>query len=196
VVRLFLLMGLALSDMDYVAYAAGPGSFTGLRIGAATALGLARGIGRSAIAVPTLDALAYNAGCADRLIIPMMDARRRQVYTAFYRWENAVLKRISDYHGLAVEDALAMISDRGIFLGDGADMYYEDIVKAMPDAMFAPINANRQRAASVGACAIQMIQDGYTPTDTVTMMYVRQPQAVQSLTKAKPPSIPITKAGR
>jgi len=179
--RLFSLMGLTLADMDYVAYTAGPGSFTGLRIGAATALGLARGINRPAIAVPTLDALAYNIGCADALIMPMMDARRRQVYTAAYRWENASLIRITDYYALPIKEALLMANGRTIFLGDGTDAYREDIVTTLPNAQFAPVNANRQRAASVGCVAMQMLHNGYTPSDAVALMYVRQPQAVQDL---------------
>ncbi|MCL1788471.1 MAG: tRNA (adenosine(37)-N6)-threonylcarbamoyltransferase complex dimerization subunit type 1 TsaB, partial [Defluviitaleaceae bacterium] len=76
--QLFKLTGICQHQIDYVAYTNGPGSFTGLRIGAATALGLAKGMGKPAISVPTLDALAYNmlgAG-GSGLVVPMMDARR------------------------------------------------------------------------------------------------------------------------
>ena len=73
-----------LDTVDYIACACGPGSFTGLRIGAATAKGLAHGLGKQIIAVPTLDALAYNMMESNNLIVPIMDARRNQVYSALY----------------------------------------------------------------------------------------------------------------
>ncbi len=77
---------LDLSTVDYIACSCGPGSFTGLRIGAATAKGLALGGNIDVVAVPTLDALAYNVFDTDAIICPIMDARRQQVYTAFYQW--------------------------------------------------------------------------------------------------------------
>ena len=74
------------NEIDYIACSCGPGSFTGLRIGAATAKGLALGLDISVVAVPTLDALAYNIFDTSAVICPIMDARRQQVYTAFYQW--------------------------------------------------------------------------------------------------------------
>jgi len=111
--QLFKLTGINSSDLDYIAYTAGPGSFTGLRIGASCALGLAKGINRPTIAVPTLDSLAYNmqgVGC-NNLIIPMMDARRGQVYSALYRRdEMGKVTRITDYLALPVEELLDFCS--------------------------------------------------------------------------------------
>ena len=78
------MVELDLSEIDYVACASGPGSFTGLRIGAATAKGLAHGLDKKIIPVPTLDGLAYNLAESSKLIVPIMDARRNQVYSAIY----------------------------------------------------------------------------------------------------------------
>ena len=170
--RLFTLSGLALADMDYIAYTAGPGSFTGLRIGAATALGLARGINKPAIAVPTLDALAYNVLCTmpanneesgepSGLVIPLMDARRGQVYAAIYQLApSGGLTRLTDYFAASIEETLVQVNNFNnkslptIYLGDGADANKTTILSHHPSAKFAPPNANRQRPASAALCAI------------------------------------------
>ena len=202
--RLFALSGQELADMDYVAYTSGPGSFTGLRIGASTALGLARSIGKPAIAVPTLDSLAYNVLCmvSDEscntqqaypgLVIPLMDARRGQVYTAIYR-QASKLERLTDYLAVPIEDMLERVGEldaSAIFLGDGADVYKSEIMALYPDARFAPANANRQRPTSVGLCAMHQlkfstISSAYldstgNPIATPEIIYIRDPQAIRS----------------
>ena len=180
--RMFTLSGLELSDMDYIAYTAGPGSFTGLRIGAAIALGLARGIDKPAVAVPTLDALAYNVISTEAhgTIVPMMDARRGQVYTAIY---SSVHERISEYMALTVDNVMEMIVPGPVvFLGDGADEYRETILLKVPQAIFAPQNANRQRPSSVGMCALCQLKNG-PPPETVDLIYIRDPQAVRAAKK-------------
>jgi tRNA threonylcarbamoyladenosine biosynthesis protein TsaB len=105
--------GLALKDIGCIAYTCGPGSFTGLRIGAATALGLARGAGLPVVQVPTLDAMAYtgiNTG-ADK-VVPMIDARRGQVYAAVYtRSASGKPQRITDYLAAPIEDVMELAGD-------------------------------------------------------------------------------------
>jgi len=178
--RLFALSRQNIEDIDYVAYTAGPGSFTGLRIGAATALGLARGVNKQTVAVPTLDALAYNVlgigfeGC----VVPLMDARRGQVYGAVYQSD----ERVTDYLALPVEEMLLHVaSGSAIFIGDGAEAYSEIIQKKFPSAIFAPQTASRQRPASVGLCAIKNFASlPKSPDNPVELIYVRDPQAVRT----------------
>ena len=87
------MVELELDTVDYIACSSGPGSFTGLRIGAATAKGLSLALNKKIVPVPTLDAIAYNVFMNENLIVPIMDARRNQVYTALYTWEDNQFKR-------------------------------------------------------------------------------------------------------
>ena len=194
---MFALSGQRIEDMDYVAYTSGPGSFTGIRIGAATALGLARSIEKPAVAVPTLDSLAYNVLGMGMLVAPLMDARRGQVYAAIYRAEhNGELTRITDYFAAAIEDVVKRVGEfhsNAIFLGDGADAYKSEIISGCPQARFAPANANRQRPASVGLCAVHQLASGGSDlpgaaTSQPELIYIRDPQAIRSNPHLKPPS--------
>ena len=192
---LFKLTAMDINEMDYIAYGAGPGSFTGLRIGASTALGLANGINKPTIAVPTLDLLAYNMLGAKSLglVVPMLDARRAQVYAAIYQTSaTGQLAATTSYMALPVEELLAMVdsqmtqdqtlqqnSPAPVFLGDGADAYQENIRAKIPQAIFVAPNNNRQRGASLALCALEKIKNGYQAPKEVEMLYVRAPQAVQ-----------------
>jgi len=183
--QLFKLTGVNMHHIDYIAYTSGPGSFTGLRIGASTALGLASGLNKPAIPVPTLDSLAYNmlGTGSNGLVVPMMDARRGQVYSAVYQQsQGGTLTRTTDYMALPIEEMIAKInSESVILLGDGVCAYKEVIKTTLPYAIFAPPNNNRQRASSAAVWALEQIKAGYTPNDNVDILYVRAPQAVQDL---------------
>jgi len=144
-----------LSTIDYIACAAGPGSFTGLRIGAATAKGLAHGLNKKMIAVPTLEALAYNIFGTDKFICPVMDARRQQVYNAVYTFEGNKPEIILEEDTRIIDDVLEYVSGLDhevIFVGDGVPVYREKIEKC-PNAIIAPASCNMQRAACVAALA-------------------------------------------
>ena len=173
--------GLETGDMDYIACVCGPGSFTGLRIGLAAATGLAKGSGKKLVAVPTLDALAYNMFTIlneNACVLPMLDARRGQVYTASYMIKNGEMNRVSDYAALPVAEVLtALNGKKAIFLGDGAAAYENTIREHYPPAVFAPVNANRPRAASAGYCALRMLERGYKPQTAIKPLYLRKPQA-------------------
>ena len=97
---------LELESVDAIAVAAGPGSFTGLRIGSATAKGLGLALKKPLVAVPTVDALAYNLYDAQGLICPIMDARRKQVYTGIYRFEEHQLMTLKEQWAAPIEELL------------------------------------------------------------------------------------------
>ena len=172
--------GHTLAEVDVVAVAAGPGSFTGLRIGAATAKGFALALDKPIVAVPTLDALAYNVFETNKFICPIMDARRNQVYAAFYMWENDKLIRLTDHMAESIERVIEiaeMLEQEVIFLGDGVPVHRERL-EQNPAFLFAPAHCNMQRASAVAALGAIMAEEGLAkPGNAFELIYLRKSQA-------------------
>lgn len=158
------MIDLDLNSVDAIAIAAGPGSFTGLRIGAATAKGLGLALNKPLVEVPTLEGMAFNLWGTDALIVPMMDARRNQVYTGAYDFVNEAagdgsvnkcLHCVVEQCATDVTEWIRKINEIGrevIFLGDGVPVYAKQIAEGMTGKYsFAPAGFNYQRAASVAA---------------------------------------------
>lgn len=169
-------LSLSAEDMDYIACSSGPGSFTGLRIGAATAKGLAMGAGKPIVPVPTLDALAYNIYESAAIVCPVMDARRGQVYTSLYEWRRGRLNRLAEYMAAPLEE----IVDKALSFGRGA-VFTGDALYALPDregVIKAPASCNMQRAACVAALAEELIPHGKAiDGGDFVPFYIRKPQA-------------------
>lgn len=155
---------LDLQTIDAIAVAAGPGSFTGLRIGSATAKGLGLALDKPLIHVPTVDGLAFNMWGTEGLICPIMDARREQVYTGIYRFKEDVLEVVEEQMAIAVTELLEKLNSYGekvTFLGDGVPVYAGKLLEGLcVPYTFAPAHRNRQSAASVGSLAIQYYKAG------------------------------------
>lgn len=173
---------LDLNTIDAIAVAGGPGSFTGLRIGSATAKGLGLALEKPLISVPTVEALAFNLYDVQGLICPIMDARRNQVYTGIYRFEEHKLQVVEDQMAVPVGELLEKLNGYGqqvTFLGDGVPVFRETILeKAKFSCSFAPAHVNRQRAAAVAALGLVYYQEGRYETAREHMPdYLRVSQA-------------------
>ena len=159
---------LDLNSIDAIAVAAGPGSFTGLRIGSATAKGLGLALKKPLIAIPTVEGLAYNLYDISGLICPIMDARRKQVYTGIYRFTDHQLKVLEDQMAVPMETVIEKLNQYGeavTFLGDGVPVFHELIAEKMTvPYSFAPAHVNKQRAAAVAALGEIYYRQGKTET--------------------------------
>lgn len=167
------------TDIDFIACSAGPGSFTGLRIGAAAAKGLAFGLSRKIVPVSTLDALAYNiAGGEGFQIAPIMDARRNQVYTALYQKTNDGINRLTDYMACDFDELVSLAQESGastMFLGDGVAVHRDKIIN-MENFAIAPLGFLHQRVAAVGAVALNTTSTAIASEDFAPF-YIRGSQA-------------------
>lgn len=161
---------LDLKTVDAIAVASGPGSFTGLRIGSATAKGLGLALDKPLVPVPTLEGLAYNLCGSSGLICPILDARRRQVYTGIYRFEGRKLVTLQEQTAVGIEELgerLRSWEEAVTFLGDGVPVFGRELkeqILADREVAFAPAHLNRQRAAAVGALGLCCLLEGKTET--------------------------------
>ncbi len=147
------MSGIELEQIDAIAIAAGPGSFTGLRIGSATAKGIGLALKKPVVSVPTLDGLAYRVSVFDGIICPIMDARRNQVYTGIYKMDKGNLVCLSEQKAVDIHEIMEELEkydEKVIFLGDGVEVQRETIEKEFKkEYCFAPIHLSKQSAAAV-----------------------------------------------
>lgn len=167
------------NEIDLFAAAKGPGSFTGLRIGIATVKGLAHSVNKPVIGISTLEGLAQNLPFCEHTVVPIMDARRNQVYTGAYMWDSGILRNIGEDEAISIEECVEACGNflETVFLGDGVPVYRDYIKEKLKDkAFFAPPSCNMQKASSIAALALQKFNNaesyyGLRPE------YLRKPQA-------------------
>lgn len=161
-----------LKTLDAIAISKGPGSFTGLRIGSATAKGLGLALDIPVIEVPTVDAMAYQMHGYSNVICPMMDARRGQVYTGLYTYRNeetgSKFEVISNQKAVSVEEIIEEINSIGrpvVYLGDGQPVYQEKIETLTKVSYeIAPAYLGRQNSAALAVLARDYYESGKTVT--------------------------------
>lgn len=172
--------GVSLKDIDLFACVAGPGSFTGVRIGVCAIKGLAQPFDKPCVAVNTLDCLKENFPYFNGFVCPIMDARRGQVYCAVY--ENGII--VKSYDACPIEELLEFVKNREcVFPGDGAEVFKEKITGVLGEkAHFAPPHLNFTRSSAAANIASE-----YTPVSCAALdaIYLRAPQAEREYANKK-----------
>ena len=173
--------GLTLEEMDVIAVAAGPGSFTGIRIGVAAAKGLAWPGDKPCAPCSTLESMAWQCAHMEGEICAVMDARRKQVYNARFRGTENGLERLSEDRAISVEELIEEVKKSGnpqILVGDGASLCYNAFEAAGVAARMAPPHLVSQTAWGVARAALELArQDKLVPAGQMTPQYHRLSQA-------------------
>ena len=171
---------LTLSDMDAIAIAAGPGSFTGLRIGLATVKGLSWAADKPCIAVSTLEGMAHPLRHLEGIIVCAMDARRAQIYNAVFLAEGGKLTRLREDRAISLEDAAADIREFDgpiTIVGDGAALCHEYFSNAGIACSLAPVHLRQQSAVGVAMAADDAGMDAAVSAQELAPVYLRLSQA-------------------
>lgn len=180
------MTGVDVDTLDAIAVSGGPGSFTGLRIGSATAKGMGLALDVPIVNVPTVDAMAYNFVGNNKLICPIMDARRNQVYTGVYKFVGEKFTIEKEQCAISIEELVELLNSMEgevLFTGDGIPVFKDYINENLKNLhYFAPAHLNRQRAGAVGALGIIYFKEGkYTDSDEHMPDYLRVSQAERCL---------------
>lgn len=163
--QLLKICGMTPGDVDAVAVAAGPGSFTGVRIGVAAAKGFAWGGEIPCYGVSTLEAMALGLGVDQGYVLPVMDARRQQVYNALFHFAGGTAERLCPDRAISLEDLaeeIKNLSEHVFLVGDGSVLCYNTLKGRVPQLVLPSEHRMHQRAAGVGLAALQMIARGET----------------------------------
>lgn len=178
--RLLAESGRGPGGITHVAVSAGPGSFTGLRVGMAAAKGFCFGWGLPIVPVPTLHALASRSRAGQALLCPVLDARKKEVYAGVFRWEGMECLRVAP-DAAVPPDALPDWFPEGkvLFCGNGTVPYGELLRARMgPRALFPPPGEGLPRASAVGLLAARTVRAGGIPeARTVVPAYLRPSEA-------------------
>lgn len=178
------MANISINDINLIAVANGPGSFTGVRIGIATVKGIAFTNNIPCAEVSTLESMAYNLSVFEGVICSVMDARCNQVYTAFFEnVDGCKVNRLSDDSAISIVELGQKIKDFGksvILVGDGAEICYNKLKDEMDNMFIAPLNIRKQRASSVALCALEKESKS---AKEIAVNYIRLPQAQRELAK-------------
>ncbi|MEJ2491496.1 MAG: tRNA (adenosine(37)-N6)-threonylcarbamoyltransferase complex dimerization subunit type 1 TsaB [Desulfuromonadales bacterium] len=166
-------------QLDGIAVVRGPGSFTGLRVGLATAKGLSLALDCPLLGISSLQSLAMQLPFAERPVCVMLDARKQEVYSAVYRWHGGGPRPVTEERVARPEKILAEIDEETLFVGSGASVYRSLIVRQMADrAHFAPAFIDLPRAAAAASLAQQDWAAGVRCTaDQLMPVYLRPSEA-------------------
>lgn len=172
--------GYKLSDIDFFAVATGPGSFTGLRIGLSTIKGFAYTTGKPIVSVPTLEALAYHFPFCQYPVCTMLDARKKEVYAALFKWEGEGFLRLMGEDSIRIDRFLdRILNEKAVFTGDGALLYRDNILNILGEkAIFAPLDKMVPSPAHVASIGIKKAMNGeFSESISLIPLYIRRSEA-------------------
>lgn len=175
--------GLMISDIDVFAVATGPGSFTGLRIGLSTVKGFSYATGKPIISVPTLEAFAWSFPYCRYPVCAMLDARKKEVYTALFEWDGEVFVRLINEVSVKVnrisEDIRLLSAGKTVFTGEGSLIYKDEIVNIMgEDAIFASMDKMIPAPSNVATIAMKKALGGeFSEPVSLVPFYLRRSEA-------------------
>lgn len=180
--KMLNMLDIKIQDIDGVAASGGPGSFTGLRIGASAAKGIAQGGNIKFVAVSSLDAIAFQQVGFDGIICPILDALRDNVYTRLFSWQSGELFNLYDYDALHIDELLKKLSERKekvMFCGDAVKIHRQRIQDTLGDmALFAPLSTTMPRASSIAELGKIKLEKGLEDDIyTYSPIYIRKSQA-------------------
>lgn len=178
------IAGYTVDDVDLFVCTAGPGSFTGVRIGAATVKGIAFGKGKPCIGVSTLEALALNGIAMDGILCPAMNARRQQVYNALFESDGSAMTRLCEDRALAItelgEELKNRYPDCPVYLmGDGAKLVYDALAEDLGGRLrLLPERLLHQSGYNTAQAGLRLYREGVRATDAeLVPVYLRPSQA-------------------
>jgi len=171
--------GQSLGEVDGIAVAIGPGSFTGLRIGLGTAKGLALATGRPLVGIPTLEAMAWNLPFCRHPICPILDARKKEIYCALFRFEAEHLRRLMEDVALTPQALAERIEEPTVFLGDGVKVYGDLLAGRLKEkVLFPPLARRVGSAALVAELGLKRLLNGEQDDPTgLVPRYIRPSEA-------------------
>jgi tRNA threonylcarbamoyladenosine biosynthesis protein TsaB len=172
--------GVAVDAISAVAVGTGPGMFTGLRVGVTTAKLLAQSLRVPVVAVPSLDLVAYPVRFTSRLVVAVLDARRREVFTSSYRPVPGGLQRVSEYQVLPPAELVAELSSHGeelLLVGDGVGRYREEFEALEHAELGGPAFAAPSAVALLELAAARVVREEFVSANDVEPLYLRQSDA-------------------
>lgn len=185
IIHILETMQIPLKSIDYYAITAGPGSFTGLRVGISTLKGLAFVTGKKVVPVSTLEVIAYGFPFCKYQICPLLDARKKEVFTALFKWEDNKILRIKEDSVMSIDALVDWIKGKTLFTGSGAELYRDRLIEKLGEkAIFSHSLYFIPRPAAVAFIGLQRIKDGtLVHAKDLQPLYLRKSEAEIKLTK-------------